>query len=132
MKGQKKKALWAKRRAANAATRAAEKEANVQRKYKPSKEFVQLKARKYHEVFDPRSLEVQKLPSLPLSMPGLERKELDERMLFDPEWQAREKAAQEEKARKGKQLAPMYNKGPVQYVGGIEDKQVIRDLGKKV
>lgn len=29
------------------------------------------------------------------------------------------------------QVAPLYNKGAYQYIGGVEDKEVIRDLGRK-
>jgi hypothetical protein len=119
------------KRAEKAAALEAQRDANRQRKYKPPKEFKTLSVRKYHEVFDPSALAVQNLKSKPLDAPKLERKELDERM-FDPAWVAREQAAQAETERKKKMVAPMANKMGYQYIGGIEDKDVIRDLGKKV
>lgn len=46
-----------------------------------------------------------------------------------PEMAARERLAQEEKDRKRKRLAPLYNKGPVQYITDDADP---KELGRKL
>lgn len=118
-------------RAKKAAELEASRAANKQRRYRPPKEFKQLSERKYHEVHDPAALATQALKSKPMAAPKLERKELDERM-FDPEWVAREQIAQQEIERKKKQVAPLYNKAGYEYVGGVTDPTILKNLGKKL
>jgi hypothetical protein len=49
----------------------------------------------------------------------------------DEEMMKRETAAQEEKKRKSKMVAPLYNKGGYQYVGDAPP-EIIKNLGRKV
>ena len=56
--------------------------------------------------------------------------EVQSKVEYTGEMAERERIAQEELERKKKQTAPLYNKGPVQYIDDIPE--IIRDLGKKV
>lgn len=49
-----------------------------------------------------------------------------------PDMLEREAAAQKEKQRKSKRIAPMYNKGGYQYIGDYVPAEIIHGLGRKL
>ena len=138
MKGQKKKALWAKKRAENAAKREDERKANLPKRVRRTTKITVLlgvKDSKY--VITDAMRRAAELPSASDSpiKKGSPVKPKPDHPLFltDPEEYARrEEAANKEIARKKKRTAPLWNKGGYQYVGDDTDPEIIKNLGKKV
>lgn len=124
--GQRKKKLWAIKRAENAAKRAAEIEANTAKK-RPKKQFTELRPRDSKYVITDAMQRTASAPSAtaPVRSPICKRKEVT------PEWAAREEAARKEIDRKKKMVAPLYNKAGLSYIGDAP-AEIIKNLGKKV
>lgn len=70
------------------------------------------------------------LPSVPITMGINSRKKQTATIDVSAEMRRREKVAQEEAERRKKMIAPMYNKGAYQYIGGV-DETILHDIGKK-
>ena len=133
MKGQRKKAHWAKKRIENAEKRKKEREENLQRKYKrPTKIFVELKPRVTRVVITDDMAKTASLPSHEHNSPIKYRPRSEPKTKFSvEEYQRRETEAKKEIERKKKRVAVMYNKGGYQYIGDAP-AEVVKDLGKKV
>lgn len=131
MKGQKKKAMWAKKRAANAEARAAEKKANTARAYRKPK-FTELKPKESKYVITEGMKRIAEAPSADgLARVGVRRKDPKLAMSRE-EYDEREAAAQKAIARKKRQVAPLYNKGGLQFVGDDAPPEIVKNLGRKV
>ena len=110
MKGQRKKAMWAKKRVENAAKRETERKENTARKPRKRKEFVELKPRTSRFVITEEMARTQNAPSAVCTTKptrpgsGLIRPAMDKE-----EYDRREALAAAEIARKKKQVAPMWN-----------------------
>ncbi len=135
MKGQKKKALWAKKRAANAEKREAERKANVAKPFRKKREFVELKPRDTKYVITDAMKKAASAPSAAMPDPtGVVRIEgkKAKRNMGEDEYARREAEAQQEIKRKKKKVAPLYNKGGLQYIDDDAPKEIIHNLGRKV
>lgn len=132
MKGQRKKAFWAKQRVLNAETRAAEKKANTARKPRKRREFVELKPREGKFVITEA---MQRTANAPSANPDYQCRDITraevKSTMSEQEYVQREQAARVEIERKKKQVAPLYNKGGYQYVGDAPP-EIIETLGRKV
>lgn len=136
MKGQKKKALWAKKRVENAQKREEETKANTaRRRRKSTKILVELQPRESKYVITDGMRHTMTRPSANLEgrvKQGMPVKFDEEKMKMSQEdYEAREAAAKKEIDRKKKMVAPMANKMGYQYVGDAPP-EIIRTLGKKV
>lgn len=134
MKGQKKKALWAKKRAANAEARAAEKKANTARAFRKPRGFVEFKPKESKYVITEGMKKVAEAPSASSKPKKTKMARAADHLLKtrDPEEYARrEAAAKVETDRKKKNVAPLANKMGYQYIGDAPP-EIIKDLGKKV
>ncbi len=131
MKGQKKKAMWAKKRVENAEKRAAERKANTARKPRRKPEFQLLVPRETKFVISEEMERAAKLPSAGVAEAGTVRVRKPKALFTPDEYQAREAKAKSETDRKKKMVAPLYNKGGYQYVGDAPP-EIIKNLGKKV
>lgn len=127
--GQRKKKLWAIKRAENAAKREAEIEANTAKK-RPKKQFTELRPRDSKYVITDAMQRTASAPSAtaPVRSPICKSKTKE----VTPEWAAREEAARLEIQRKKGRLAPLYNKGGYQYIDPDAPAEIIKNLGKKV
>lgn len=134
MKGKNKKAYWERERKKKALL--VEKEAQEELKAAAERKK---RRKQFRPVF--RELEIKPGPhdvtmaqdrsrNLP-SKTTLAAPVKYERQELTPELQEREDRARKETDRKRKMLAPLYNKGPVQYLGDAPD-DIIKNLGKKV
>lgn len=130
MKGQRKKAMWAKKRVENAAKREAERKENTVRTPRKKREFVELKPRESKFVITEGMAKVAALPSVQGTTLTLNKVE-PLRMLPEEEYKQREAVAKAETERKKKQVAPMWNKGGLQYIGDAPP-EIIETLGRKV
>lgn len=132
MKGQRKKAMWAKKRVENAAKREAEKKVNTARKPRKRKEFVELKPRDSKFVITAEMERIAALPSLGVKGTVIAKRKTVKPQMSEEDYAKREAAAKAEIERKKKQVAPLYNKGGYQYVGDDAPKEIIHNLGRKV
>lgn len=130
MKGQRKRAMWAKKRVENAEKRAEEKKANTARKPRKRRKFVDLKPRESRFVV---TEEMARVASLPSASGSVIRKtsKAPKSVLTKEEYEQREALARAEIKRKSKNVAPMWNKGGYQYVGDAPP-EIIKTLGRKV
>ena len=69
----------------------------------------------------------EELPSKGVTM-GIDTAKRQEELSI--EMKEREAIARVESERRKKMIAPMYNKGAYQYIGGV-DKAILHDIGKK-
>lgn len=124
--GLRKKAMWAKKRAENAAKREEERKAALPTR-KVRKVFTELKPRESKFVITEAMKRTASAPSAtaPVRSPILKPVDRSE------EWLRREAAAHAETERKKKMVAPLYNKGGYQYVGDAPP-EIIKTLGRKV
>jgi len=135
MKGQKKKALWAAKRAANAEKREAERKANTAKPFRKKREFVELKPRDSKYVITDEMKRAAEAPSAAMPAPtGVVRVDgkKAKRNMGEDEYARREAEAQKEIKRKKTKVAPLYNKGGYQYVGDDAPPEIIKNLGRKV
>jgi len=68
------------------------------------------------------------IPSKGITGYGTSKAELAEDL--SAEMKEREAIARKEAERRKKMIAPMYNKGAYQYIGGVDEK-ILHDIGKK-
>jgi hypothetical protein len=130
MKGLRKKAMWAKKRAANAEAKAAAKLENTVKRFKKPK-FTELRQRESRVVITEAMQRTADLPSASCRVAVTRTGSRPEPSMTPEEYAIREAAAQLEIKRKKTQVAPMWNKGGYQYVGDAPP-EIIRNLGKKV
>lgn len=131
MKGQRKKAMWAKKRVENAAKREAERKENTVRTPRKKREFVELKPRESKFVITEGMAKVAALPSARGTTLTLDKIDRSKTILPEDEYKRREAAARAEIERKKKQIAPLWNKGGLQYIGDAPP-EIIETLGRKV
>lgn len=97
-------------------------------KKKAVREFVTLKPRQYHnEGFDPKSLPSCSVPYDKSKDPLFAKK-----TRYEGEMAQREAVAQTEIERKKTMVAPLYNKAGYEYIGGVTDPTILKNLGRKV
>ncbi len=126
--GQRKKKLWAIKRAENAAKREAEIEANTAKK-RPKKQFTELKPRESKYVITEGMQKAASGPSATMRAPSTVKHVVRE---VTPEWAAREKAAREEIERKKMRIAPICNKAGYTYIDPNAPPEIIQALGRKL
>jgi hypothetical protein len=100
---------------------------SVTKQRKKKQEFVELKPREYME----RSYNTAAFPSRMIAHMEANEPVLEKPIRYEGEMAEREAAAQKEIARKRTMVAPICNKGPLQYVGDAPP-EVIRTLCRKV
>lgn len=54
------------------------------------------------------------------------------KIIYEDEMKIREEAAVKEQARRAKMLVPLYNKGPIQFIGLDPPKEILEGLGRKL
>lgn len=130
MKGQRKKALWAKKRAENAARRQAEREASLPTK-KKRRTFTELRPREPKFVITEGMAKTASLPSVQSPAKPVTKRVKPTAKFSVEEYKRREAAAHLETERKKKMVAPMANKMGYQYIGDAPP-EIIKTLGRKV
>lgn len=127
-KGERKKEMWAKKRAQKEKQRIAEAEkAKPMRRKKVVREFRPLQPQVSRHVMTEGMLKAARLPSNVAAVPSVK----DSVIELTPDMAEREKLAQQEISRKKKRVAPLYNKGGYQYVGDAPP-EIIQTLGRKI
>lgn len=77
-----------------------------------------------------RESNADNLPSVPITMGIDPRVKVKTQTVLSQEMKEREAIARVEAERRKKMIAPMYNKGAYQYIGGV-DEAILHDIGKK-
>lgn len=124
-RNKEKKLLQAKRKKLQAEERERERRGKLLAVKPRSKEFVE-----YHpsENRYARNDGNKSIPSKPLSDP----KPRTRTEIYTDEMLLRDRAAKAEAERRKQMCVPLYNKGPVQYIGTDVDPEIIKGLGRKL
>jgi hypothetical protein len=94
---------------------------------KQKAEFVDLKPREYME----RSYSTASFPSRMVAHMNEHAPVLERPLRYEGEMAEREAVARKEIARKSKMVAPLYNKGGLQYIGDAPP-EILQTLGRKI
>lgn len=95
---------------------------------KPERPWVELKPRTYHE----GGWNVNDLPSCTAPYDKSKDPLFMTNGKYEGEMAEREAKAQAEIERKKTMVAPLYNKAGYEYIGGITDPAILKNLGRKV
>jgi hypothetical protein len=92
---------------------------------KCAKPFVQLKPREYMS----NAYSTKDFPELEVEV---KKVVMSDPVEYEGEMAEREAAANKESERRKTMVAPLYNKAGYEYIGGITDPTILRNLGRKI